>query len=495
MLKIRKNHYMRISKTSYMAGLQCLKQLWHRIHKPDLVAIEDDDHQQVLITGQEVGLYARKLFPDGIAIDSILNMQDRIKATRDALAQRKPIYEAAISSGNLYAQIDILVPVRGGWDIVEVKSSTEIKDHYYQDVAFQKYVCGKSGLPIRQCRIATINGDYVKHGPIKASKLFNLNLISKEVAEIIRDVPKSVAAMVKALATKCPKIDVGPHCGAPHTCPLMNQCWAFLPANNVFSLHRGGAKAYAFMAQGILRIRDIPAETALSRYQRIQVKCVKTGKPYINPEAIGEFLDDIKYPIRFLDFETFSTPIPIFDGTKPYQQIPFQYSLHIVNKPKAKPIHYSYLADGRNDPRPKLIQSLKQIIGHSGTILAFNMSFEKTVLKQMAEAFPEHKTWICGVLKRLNDLIIPFRKAAYHHPSQHGSNSLKRIIPALTKLRYDNLPIADGLTAGQEFLRVTFGDVSVTEQRKVQNQLLQYCGQDSGGMIEILRRLVILGKV
>jgi len=493
MLKIRKNYHMRISKTSYMSGLQCLKLLWTRIHEPELLVV-DDALQQVFIKGQEVGLYARKLFPDGISIDTTLSMADRIKTTQEALTKRKPIYEAAVSTGNLYAQIDILVPVRGGWDIVEVKSATHVHKHYYQDVTFQKYICDKSGLPVRQCRIATINGDYVKHGPIRVNKLFNITLISKEVAEVIRDVPRSVAGMIKALGAKCPKIDVGPHCGSPNPCPLQSLCWAFLPKHNVFELHRISAKAYDFMEQGILRIRDIPADTALSRYQNIQVKCVKTGKPHVDPEAIADFMDDLIYPLRFLDFESFNTPIPIYDGTRPYQQIPFQYSLHILPKVKGKPVHHEFLAESRDDPRPALLSSLKSHIGNAGTILAFNIAFEKGVLDQMAQSFSQHRPWINRILPRIKDLIVPFRKAAYHHPDQHGSNSLKQVMPALTDRSYADMEIAGGSVAADEFLRVTFGDASEAEQRKVRNQLLRYCGQDSGGMIEILRRLVVLGK-
>ena len=493
MLKVQKNHNMRISKSSYMAGLQCLKLLWNRIHKPDLL-VEDDAPQRVFLTGQEVGLFARKLFPDGIAIDTTLSTSDRIKTTRDALTQRKPIYEAAIGSGNLYAQVDILVPARGGWDIVEVKSATRIHKHYYQDIAFQKYVCDKSGLPIRQCRIATINGDYVKHGPIKVKKLFNLALISCEVAEVIHEVPKSIASMVKVLAAKCPKIDISSHCGSPYPCPLQYLCWDFLPKHNVFELHRIGAKAYDFMEQGILRIRDIPAGTALSRYQNIQIKCVKTGKPHVNPEEIAEFMDDLIYPVSFLDFESFNTPIPIYDGTKPYQQIPFQYSLHVLQGIKGKPEHYEFLVEGRDDPRPALLESLKKQIGTSGTILAFNISFEKARLGEMATTFPEHSQWIKGVMPRIKDLITPFRQAAYHHPGQRGSNSLKLVMPALTGQSYDDMKISDGSEAADEFKRITFGDVNDTERQKVRKALLRYCGQDSGGMITILKRLIFFSK-
>ncbi len=479
---------MLITKTNYMAGLQCPKLLWTRVHRPeDLVT--DDDAPSPIERGQEVGIQARSIFPHGNAIDTSLRLQDRIAATRQAILSRKPIYEAAIAVADLYAQIDILVPARGGWDIVEVKSTTGLKDHFIQDVAFQKYVCDKAGLPVRHVCIASLNPEYVKRGPIRIKKLFVIHDVSNEVKMALRTVPADVVRIRKILAARCPKISIGPQCSTPVECPLWDACWSFLPRDNVFELYRIGRKKFDLFGSGVTRIRDIPQGFKLTRYQAIQAKSLKTHKPHIDQPAITAFLSELEYPIRFLDFETFSTPIPIFDGTKSYQQIPFQYSLHVLNAPKAKTIHYSFLAEDRDDPRPKLLRSLKHTIGRSGTILAFNMAFEKTMLKQMAKAFPEHRPWISGALKRINDLIIPFRTGAYYHPRQHGSNSLKQVMPALTKRSYDNMSIADGSTASEEFLRVTFGDVSAAERRKVRNQLLRYCGQDTGGMIDILHAL------
>ena len=481
---------MLITKTNYMAGLQCSKLLWTRVHRPEDLVTEGDDVPSAIERGQEVGIQAQSLFPGGIAIDTSLRLPDRITATRKALLSRKPIYEAAIAFTDLYAQIDILVPVRGGWDIVEVKSTTDVEDHFIQDVAFQKYVCDKAGLPIRHTHIATLNPEYVKRGPIRIKKLFCIHHVSNEVKAILRTIPVNVARIRKILAVaKCPKIAIGPQCSTPVGCTLMDTCWSFLPKDNIFELYRIGNKKFNLFESGITRIRDIPKDFKLSKYQSIQATSLRTHRPHVDAPAIADFLSEIEYPVRFLDFETFSTAIPIFDGTKPYQQIPFQYSLHVLDAPKAKPIHHSFLAEGRDDPRPKLLRSLKHAIGSSGTILAFNMAFEKNMLKQMAKAFPEHRQWVRGVLKRINDLIIPFRKAAYYHPRQHGSNSLKRVMPALTNRSYDNLPIADGSTASQEFLRGTFGDVSTAERRKIRNQLLRYCGQDTGGMIGILRTL------
>jgi hypothetical protein len=472
-----------------MAGLQCPKFVWHRVHKPESLLVEESDAPPVLAIGQDVGILAQSLFPDGATIDSFLPIRERIAATSRALINKTPIYEAAISAGDLYAQVDILVPVRGGWDLVEVKSTTEIKEHFIKDVAFQKYVCDKAGLKVRHCRVATLNKDYVKKCPIKVPKLFVIHSVDAEVKEAIREVPPDISRIRKVLAGKCPQVGIGPHCSDPINCPFSEQCWAFLPANNVFELSRIGGKAVNLLEDGITRITDIPEDFRLTKYQTIQIRSTKSRKPHIDVDAVVEFLSQIEYPIRFFDFETFSTPVPIFDGTKPYQQIPFQYSMHVLSAPNVKPAHYSYLAEGRNDPRPELLRSLKAIIGRSGTILAFNMAFEKARLQEMAVAFPSHKAWIHAALKRINDLIIPFRKAAYYHPRQHGSNSLKQVMPALTNLSYDNLPISDGATAGQEFMRVTYGHVSKEEEKRVRSHLLRYCGQDTGGMIDILHNL------
>jgi len=481
---------MLITKTNYMAGLQCAKFVWHRVHKPGELVAQGSDGPPVLAIGQDVGILAQSLFPDGITVDSSLPIRERISATARAIASKKPIYEAAVSSGDLYAQIDILLPVKGGWDIVEVKSTTEVKEHHINDVAFQKYVCTKAGLNIRHCYVVTLNKDYVRKGPIKVARLFAMHSIDAEIKTVIRKVPSNITLIRKIISGKCPKVSIGLHCNDPINCPLSERCWSFLPANNVFELSRIGGKAFDLLDAGITKITDMPDDYRLTRYQTIQIKSTRSRKPHIDADAVREFLDQLKWPIRFFDFETFSTPVPMFDGTKPYQQIPFQYSMHVINAPRAKPVHYSFLAEGRDDPRPSLLKSLKANIGRTGTILAFNMAFEKARLHEMAMAFPSHKSWIHTSLRRLNDLIITFRKAAYYHPRQHGSNSLKQVMPALTNLSYDNLPIADGATAGQEFIRVTYGDVSKVEHQRVRKHLLRYCGQDTGGMIGILDTLL-----
>ena len=212
-------------------------------------------------------------------------------------------------------------------------------------------------------------------------------------------------------------------------------------------------------------------------------------KPHVKPTQIKTFLKGLEYPLHFLDFETFGTAIPLFDGTRPYEQIPFQFSLHVVRKTGAKPEHHKFLAEGRNDPRSEFMRQLKSAIEPSGSIVVFNASFEKGRMKECAEVLPEYASWVIGVNQRMVDLLIPFRAFNYYSPDQCGSASLKAILPALTGRGYEHLAIREGDMASRDFLRVTFGDVSESERKRVRRALEMYCGQDTAGMVWILDAL------
>lgn len=209
----------------------------------------------------------------------------------------------------------------------------------------------------------------------------------------------------------------------------------------------------------------------------------------MDKEAIKEFLAGLEYPLYFLDFETFGTAIPLFDGTRPYQNIPFQFSLHMQKTPGGALKHHAYLAEGRHDPRPELVATLNRLIGGHGSVIAYNKSFEEGVLKELGNSFPEYAGWTQSVLSRLVDLIVPFRNFHYYHPMQKGSASLKSVLPAVTGLSYDEMPIGTGDDASLAFLTITFEDMPKDEVVKVRQQLLDYCKMDTEGMVRILERL------
>jgi hypothetical protein len=481
-----------ISKSRFINGLQCHKLLWYAYNQKESIPEPDAATMAKFEQGYIVGEYAKKLFPDGIEVaKGIVNFAEVVPASRKAARLQKPMFEAAFEHGGAYARADILEPVPGGkWDLIEVKSSNEVKEHHYHDVALQKYVYDGAGIRIRRCYLLHLNKAYVRRGEIDPCRFFVKTDITKEVKSILDEIApdlRKMATVIKRPAA--PDIPIGPHCSDPYACPLMSLCWGFLPKHNVTELYRGGKKQYELIEKGILQLADIPDEFRLTNSQKIQVAAVRNGKPHVNEEGIREFLASLKYPIYFLDFETFATAVPLIDEARPHQQIPFQYSLHILNSPNEEPVHLSYLADGPIDPRPNILSSLKKQLGSKGTILTFNKSFETARLKEMSRDYPEYGRWFEKIKPRIADLIIPFRRFAYYHPDQEGAASMKSVLPALTGRSYSDLGIREGGTASLEFIRMTFGQVTAEERDRVRKDLLIYCGLDTEGMIDILRAL------
>ena len=207
-----------------------------------------------------------------------------------------------------------------------------------------------------------------------------------------------------------------------------------------------------------------------------------------------EFLDTIQYPIYYLDFETISTAIQMFDGLKPHAQVPFQFSLHIVNEEGEKPKHFEYLYDGCADPRKEFLEKLQRVLGDEGSIVVYNKSFEKKVLEELAEFLLEYKKWVDKTILRLVDLYVPFKEFSYYNSKQQGSASLKAVLPAITSKSYDNLDIREGLTASIEFLRVTYDECNELEKQKIRKNLLKYCELDTLAQVEIIDKLRELVK-
>jgi hypothetical protein len=246
---------------------------------------------------------------------------------------------------------------------------------------------------------------------------------------------------------KCPDIPVGSFCGSPYACPV-TWCWEQLLTNNIFSLYRGGKKRFDLYYSGILNIKDIPENVRLTRIQEIQKSCDIAGTPYIESETIRGFLSAISQPVHYLDFETINPAVPLFDGVRPYQKVPFQFSLHVVGTETGMR-HESFLAEGMDDPRPEFLRRLKESIGPGGSIVTYNQAFEEGILKDLAEAFPEYREWIGGIRSRLADLLKPFQNFSYYHPDQIGSASIKSVLPALTGKSYEGMAIGDGDAASR----------------------------------------------
>jgi hypothetical protein len=305
-----------------------------------------------------------------------------------------------------------------------------------------------------------------------------------------REVGEQLDALQRIIGAKAhPEIQIGPHCDDPYTCPLHERCWSFLPEASVFTLYRGGKKSFALLKQGIQHLEKIPADFALTDNQSIQRAALLAGKPHIDRPALAAFLGQLEYPVSFLDFETIGTAIPLFDDSRPFQQIPFQFSLHILRSKNAKPEHHSFLAVGPADPRPEFMRQLRDALPEAGSVVTYNASFETARLKEGCELLPEFKPWLRKVTPRIVDLLLPFRGFRYYHPQQNGSASMKAVLPALTGKGYENLAIQEGGAASREFLRVTHGQVTDAERRRVRQHLEEYCALDTLGMVKIVNGL------
>jgi hypothetical protein len=473
-----------ISKSKFLWGLQCRKLLWTAYNAKDLIPATDAQTQAIFDQGHEVGELAKQLFPGGIEIDNdAKDFGTILAASKQALKHRRPLYEAAFSYQGGYARVDILNPVDDdAWDIVEVKSSTSVKDVHIFDLAFQAFVYAGAGLKIRRCFLLLINSDYVRHGEIDPSELFQQQDVTDQVSAMSRQIEKRLEEMFGTIhLPDQPVVKIGPHCNDPYPCQLHEHCWEFLPEANVMTLYRGGAKGFKLLADGIMAISDIPDDFKLTANQEIQRRTAKTGQPYVDKPAIGAFLNQLKFPVNYLDFETFGTAIPLFDGVRPYQQVPFQFSLHVVRSPDTKPEHYKFLAEGVSDPRPEFMRRLQEVLPTEGSVVAFNAPFELARLQECCDLLPQCGPWVKNVECRIVDLLMPFRGFRYYHPKQNGSGSMKSVLPALTGKDYNHLAIQEGGTASREFLRVHFTDAPKVERQRVLRAGHGRHGVDFGG--------------
>jgi len=482
--------YKSLSKSRYLNGLQCGKLLWVSANNYSRLPEVDEATQNVFDQGHYVGELAQALFPGGLSVYS-MNIGENLRETKAALASRKPLYEAGFSASHLFCRVDILNPSGdAGWDIIEVKSTTEIRDEHLHDVAFQLHCCRQSGLAVERCRIVYLNKDFIKNGELDPRQLFIDEDVTGRLAPFSEGIEERISQMLDIVSCgECPQAAVGQHCNSPYPCALQEECWAYLPEHHVMTLYYGKKLGEDLLSRGILGIGDIPQDVKLNPKQQIQKDCVVCGQPHIDRIGLRSFLDKLKYPLYFMDFETFMTAVPLYDGTSPYQAIPFQFSVHSVEQAGGRAKHKSFLAKGKEDPRPAFLAALKEAVGEVGTVLVYYEAFEKSRLKELAKAFPEYRDWIASVVKRIEDLLEPFKDFSYYHPSQAGSASLKKVMPAVTGVSYDDLEIAHGDIASLRYMQAAFGDVTAAERAKIRRDLLKYCGQDTSGMVRIVENL------
>ena len=487
----------RLSKSQYLRGLQCPKSLWLHNFRPDLRAPASPGVQHVFDQGHKVGLLAHQRFPGGVLIEADHNhIPDALRQTAEALEHGAEIlFEAAFMHDGVLVRPDVLVKEGPRWDLIEVKSSTEVKEVYLPDIAIQRLVLEGAGLPVRRASLLHVNNQYIRKGKIDPTKFFTLSDLTEETMPYLRQAPAELAAMRKVLAgPDMPTVEIGAQCTRPYDCDFMCFCWKHVPAYSVYDLKRADFSVInALRAMGVMLLEDIPPDFKLTATQELQVQAAKTGKVHIDVAGIKKCLDKLVYPLYFLDFETVNLAVPPYDGMRPFQALPFQASLHVQERPSGEVRHLEYLGDPKSDPRLGMAEFLTRNIGPQGSVVVYNASFEGGRLCELAEAFPVQAKALHAIKGRLWDLIIPFRSNYFVHPAMRGSASMKAVLPALVPgMTYENLDIANGEMAFLAYEALMDGQVTGDEALKTMAALRVYCGQDTLGMVKILR--VLLGQ-
>ena len=499
-----------LSKSKYLAGLQCPKLLWTHFNDRELIPTPGPAQQHIFDTGHMVGDLAKRLYPGGKEVPMVFKASDAIEltvtATQDLMERRIPIFEASFLADDRYCRVDILVPVPGpdgdrengtDWDLVEVKSSTRVKDININDVAFQYNALTRAGVHLNRLFVMHVDTGYLRGDKFEVERFFHLEDVTERVQRLADYVTPAVNRMFDTIAGPDPDTPIGPRCTSPYTCPLKENCWGHLPPDSVTDLYRAGARAFGYLDEGIFTIADAP-ESRLTPRQLIQKKAVIENETQVDHAALQGWLKGLKYPLYHLDFETMNPAVPPLSGTRPYQRIPFQFSLHIQHEPGARPDHVEHLATWDDqpqpgDPRPGLVEAL-HAIGPDGTVLAWNMGFETGVLEDLAEIFPAEAEFLADLVERMDDLIIPFRSFWVYHPRQKGNCSLKAVLPALTDFDHDELAISDGNHAARQYQQALYGNMSSKERSRVFQNLREYCKLDTMAMVAILMRLEKLAK-
>ena len=487
---------MNLSKSLYTRGLQCVKSLWLKKYQKDVLATPNSSAQAIFETGNEVGELACQLFPNGIEIEFDSSDYDAMITKTKKLIDDgiQNIYEASFKYDGIFIAIDILhINDDRSVEIYEVKSSTEVKDIYKHDASIQYYVLNGLGYDVKNVSIVHINNKYVFDKELEIDKLFTIADITDEVLELQADIPTYLKTFEQFLSDKEnePQKDIGMHCSKPYDCDAIEYCWSHIPSYSIFNISRlRNDKKFDLYNQVIINFSDIPDISNFSIAQQIQIESEQSQKKIINKEAIKEFLDGLSYPIYHLDFETFQQAIPKWKGISPFMQIPFQYSIHIEQEDGTLE-HKEFLADDKKDPRYELACKLTQDIPTDATVLAYNMGFEKGVIRKLAAQFEEFSDHLMAIHDNVQDLMIPFQKKDYYTPTMQGSYSIKKVLPALVpeleKAYKDLSLVQNGGDAMQTFGRLS--KMEDEDREAYREALLRYCELDTLAMVRVLEKL------
>lgn len=492
---------MQLSKTDYMLFLRHPAWLWLKKHDKDKLPPVDDALQSLFDDGHLFETYAEKLFSNSSKVGfnkgeygSYVSMVSR---TKELINNKdiKFILQGRLEAGKITCIFDVLERIdENKFNLYEIKSSTQVKEEHIYDLAFQMVVLKNAGLNINNVFVIHVNNKYVRNGEINTNDLS----IKEDVTEKVKDkIEETLIWIDNALLIM--KSDTPPdysprHCKLGALDEWMGIYEVLFPQthpHNIFKLTWLNPKMIGILEDlGVKTIQDIPPTVRLNKKQQIQVKATKDDKRTINKESIKKFLGNISYPVYFLDYETFSKIIPPFNGLRPYQQIPFQYSLHIIETPNGDIKHKQFLHTENSHPTLSLLNQLRQDIGKTGTVLVWFEGFEKGRNKDMALLYPEYNDFIQSINDRVIDLMVPFYEGWFVDKDFFGSASIKKVLPVLvSELSYEKLEIKEGNTAQRLWMETVFDNKNAGKKEKIMKDLLDYCRIDTLAMVQLFKFL------
>lgn len=480
-----------LSKSKITAFEQCPKRLWMSVHRRDL-AKQDEGAEARFTVGHEVGAIACALLPDGVMVEAEPDLMAALVTTRALLdgGHDRPIFEATLEHDGVLVRIDVLEPDgAGGWHMAEVKSSTKAKEYHVGDVATQLWVARNAGVPITSAAIRHINNRFVLERERDWNGLFVDSDLAADAEPIIAARADVVAAARATLADAEPNIAPGAHCDAPFTCEFAGYCNAALRAGPewpVTVLPNGGGKRW--IERNVVDLFAVdPSELTNAMHRRVHHATV-TGEVYHDVDGARAAMADWAFPRTWLDFETIAFAVPRWIGTRPYSQVPFQFSAH-VEAAHGMIDHREFLSLDGNDPRRACAEALATMIPATGAVIAYNASFEKSRILELAAVFPDLADLLNGITARVVDLL-PVTRNHWYHRNQRGSWSIKAVLPTVAaELDYAGLEVKDGGNAQQAYLEAI--SVTCTPDRRIELDfaLRAYCGRDTEAMIVLARRL------
>ncbi len=493
MRNIINNYKLHLTKSQYLKYIQCQKCLWLAKHRKELAPEISETQQAIFDAGYEVEEYAKKLFKKGANVEGYYEVAR--KHTQKFLKRgEKVIYQATALTDKLSAMADILVynSKNKKWDIYEVKSSTKVKkDVHIPDLCFQKIAFEKDGFEVGRTFLICVNSNYVREGDIEPKKLLKIQDISEEVENMRSTVEANIPKALKFISQKEePEVRILNQCKSPYNCAFMEHCLKDLKPNSIYKLKAVTPKKLnALIDLGIKYIKNIPEGFDLSAPQHNQLIVNKTGKPLIDKEMIDSTLGELSYPLYFLDYESYSSAIPVFEGTKSYQQVCFQYSLHVLRKKGGELEHYEYLHTDSSNPVEPLLESMKENIGPNGSVIVWHKSFEMGRNVEMGEMYPKYAEFMKSVNERVFDLKEIFSKQMYVDAGFEGSCSIKKVLPVIVpSLSYKELEdVQEGGVASLYWYKYIYSGSG--EKDRIVRSLLKYCELDTLAMVEIWRVL------